>query len=129
MNYDKPTYLRRPLGIRKPPVHDGVIHRSAAVKCKYCGNEQLQWRETSSGFRLFELNGERHFCAGMQQQAEYRQQKQTTSMTPQSVVAAIMNETKSHLDNVDEGREWTKEEVISMLERASLNALINPGGV
>lgn len=128
MNYDRPTYLRRPLGIRKPMIQT-TAPRSSAVKCKFCGNEQLQWKETSSGFRLFELSGERHFCAGMQQQAEYRQQKQTTSMTPQSVVAAIMNEIKSHLDNVDEGREWTKEEVISMLERASLNALINPGGV
>ena len=32
------------------------------VKCKYCGNDQLEWVETDRGWRLANRNGKVHHC-------------------------------------------------------------------
>lgn len=126
MNYDKPTYLRRPLGIRKPPAQP--LPDRAPVVCKYCGSEQLQWKETPSGFRLFELHGERHFCAAMRQQADYARQKQVNAAPTHAVVSAIVEQMRRQLDTTDDGdRTWSRDEIMSLLESASLNALLKPG--
>jgi len=120
------TNSHRPqLGLRKSP----MVHRSATVTCKYCGNEQLQWRETDAGFKLFTLDGERHICEGMRKQAEYKREKDRERDQPEAtpvnkLVKKIAEEMQTQLDTKNEEYLWDREEVMSMLERASLKALL-----
>ena len=117
---------RPQLGLRKTP----TIHRSAVVTCKYCGNTQLQWRETDAGFKLFSLDGDRHICEGMTKQAEYRRERERErekelDTTPvNKLVKKIAEEMQTQLDTKNEEYLWDREEVMSMLERASLKALL-----
>ena len=113
---------RPQLGLRKAP----IVHRSATVTCKYCGNTQLQWRETDAGFKLFSLDGDRHICEGMTKQAEYRREREKErDTTPvNKLVKNIAQEMQSQLDTKNEEYLWDREEVMSMLERASLKALL-----
>ena len=112
---------QKTLGLRKP-----VVHRSATVTCKYCGNEQLQWRETGTGFKLFTIDGERHFCDGMRKQADYKLERdQRQHLTPTNrLVTAITEEMTKQLDAKEEDNQWYRDEIQAMLEKACLNALL-----
>lgn len=115
------NFQSKPLGLRKP-----VVHRSATVTCKYCGNEQLQWRETGTGFKLFTIDGERHFCDGMRKQADYKlEREQKQNLTPTTrLVTAISEEMTKQLNTKEEDHSWYRDEIQSMLEKACLNALL-----
>ena len=115
--------MTHPFILRRPPSaasNRAPIARN--VQCKYCGNEQLVWQETASGYRLFSVDGERHVCDGMRKQTEYRRQKEVTDKVPvYQLVATIQEEFDKLLSGKDV---WTREELAVLLERAKANAYL-----
>lgn len=45
------------------PANSSPVKKSGhGITCKFCGQDGFSWQETISGWRLFDSNGEQHWC-------------------------------------------------------------------
>ena len=93
------------------------------TRCKYCGTSTVHWRETSLGFRLFDSNGERHFCEAMRKQADARPKEPATTTDKGKLIAALQDEF-DRLTAAHGHDEFTRNEVDAIFQKAKANALM-----
>lgn len=91
------------------------------TKCKYCSSSTVYWRETSLGFRLFDSNGERHFCEPMRKQADAKPRETTTE---RGKLVAALQEEFDKLADAHGHDEFTRSEVDAVFQKAKANALM-----
>lgn len=89
------------------------------VRCKFCGQADLYWRETPLGYKLFAHN-ERHICDGMKRDADIRKMRETTNKVPTHLMIGTVQDEFFKL--VPGNTVYTREQLEVIFERAKANA-------
>lgn len=92
------------------------------TRCKYCGASTVHWRETPIGYRLFDINGERHFCEAMRRQADARPKEPVT--TDKGKLIAALQDEFDRLADAHGHDEFTRNEIDAIFQKAKANALM-----
>lgn len=90
------------------------------VTCKHCGSEQVQWRDTGAGWRLYDIGGNRHFCDGFRASTAMATVAKH-AVSPQRVLSAITDEFYAL---ISDGVEFNHDKIKVLFEQAKANAIM-----